>query len=226
MCTDCIGSYKSNYHTITTAPIFNNIYCYPPAIAVGDIEIATVRLSAVTIFSSPGSKVHVNYYKKNRNLLKDIPMIIHLQIGFSQFISFREDDLWNFSQSEHIIGPGSHVEYLTIGSYGKMFKCLLLRNYKYDWKPNWTWMFIGWSSTNFRFFVLIWNSKWRLRPYIKFVVWWQPSWISNQQKQKLCRGSPNDQSRIQFGFNEISGFGKKLFVHFLYGPMFMCLSRV
>jgi hypothetical protein len=26
MCTDCIGSYKSNYHTITTALIFNNTY--------------------------------------------------------------------------------------------------------------------------------------------------------------------------------------------------------
>jgi hypothetical protein len=50
---------------------------------------------------------------KNRNLVKDIPMIIHLQFGFSQFISFREEDLWNFSQSEHIIGPGSHIEYST-----------------------------------------------------------------------------------------------------------------
>jgi hypothetical protein len=30
-------------------------------------------------------------------------------------------------------------------------------------KPNCTWMFIGWTSTNFRFFVPIWNSKWRLR---------------------------------------------------------------
>ena len=50
---------------------------------------------------------------KNRNLVKDIPMIIHLQCGFSQFISFREEDLWNFSQSEHIISPGSHVEYPT-----------------------------------------------------------------------------------------------------------------
>ena len=46
-----------------------------------------------------------------RNLVKDIPMIIHLQFGFSQFISFREEDLRNFSQSEHIIG--SHVEYPT-----------------------------------------------------------------------------------------------------------------
>ena len=48
---------------------------------------------------------------KNRNVVKDIPMII--QFGFSQFISFREEDLWNFSQSEHIIGPGSHIEYPT-----------------------------------------------------------------------------------------------------------------
>ena len=40
-------------------------------------------------------------------------MIIHLQFGFSQFISFREEDLRNFSQSEHIIGPGSHIEYPT-----------------------------------------------------------------------------------------------------------------
>ena len=50
---------------------------------------------------------------KNRNLVKDIPMIIHLQFGFSQFICFREEDLWNISQSEHIIGPGSHIEYPT-----------------------------------------------------------------------------------------------------------------
>jgi hypothetical protein len=28
MCTDCIGSYKSNYHTIMTARIFNNIYFF------------------------------------------------------------------------------------------------------------------------------------------------------------------------------------------------------
>jgi hypothetical protein len=29
----------------------------------------------------------------SRNLVKDIPMIIHVQFGFSQFISFREEDL-------------------------------------------------------------------------------------------------------------------------------------
>jgi hypothetical protein len=30
---------------------------------------------------------------KNSSLVKDIPMIIPLQFGFSQFISFREEDL-------------------------------------------------------------------------------------------------------------------------------------
>jgi ascorbate-specific PTS system EIIC-type component UlaA len=30
---------------------------------------------------------------KNRNFVEDIPMIINLQFGFSQFISFREEDL-------------------------------------------------------------------------------------------------------------------------------------
>jgi hypothetical protein len=30
---------------------------------------------------------------KNRTLVKNLPMIIHLQFGFSQFINFREEDL-------------------------------------------------------------------------------------------------------------------------------------
>jgi hypothetical protein len=33
-----------------------------------------------------GFPIHI----KNRNLVKDIPMIIHLQFGFSQFSSFFE----------------------------------------------------------------------------------------------------------------------------------------
>ena len=36
-----------------------------------------------------------------------------LQFGFSQLISFREENLWNFSQSEDTIGPGSRLEYRT-----------------------------------------------------------------------------------------------------------------
>ena len=38
-------------------------------------------------------------------------------------------------------------------------------------KPNCTWMFIGWSSTNFRFFVTIWNSKWQLRQDLIKTLW-------------------------------------------------------
>ena len=65
--------------------------------------------------SCGGGHLGFPIHKKNRNLVKNIPMIINLQFGFSQFISFkfREEDLWNFSQSEHIIGTDSHVEYPT-----------------------------------------------------------------------------------------------------------------
>jgi hypothetical protein len=35
----------------------------------------------------------ISYRHKNRNLVKDIPMIIPLQFGFSQFISFREEEI-------------------------------------------------------------------------------------------------------------------------------------
>jgi hypothetical protein len=73
---------------------------------------------------------------KNRNLVKDIPMIIHLQFGFSQFISFREGDLWNFSQSEHIIRPGSHVEYPT-GTKNRHFVEDYPRNIPPKFGSNW-----------------------------------------------------------------------------------------
>ena len=37
--------------------------------------------------------VRPSWISNRRNLVKDIPMIINLQFGFSQFISFREEDL-------------------------------------------------------------------------------------------------------------------------------------
>jgi hypothetical protein len=73
---------------------------------------------------------------KNRNLVKDIPVIILLQFGFSQFISFREEDLRNFSQSEHIIGPGSHVEYPT-GTKNRNFVEDHPRNIPAKFGSNW-----------------------------------------------------------------------------------------
>jgi hypothetical protein len=79
---------------------------------------------------------------KNRNLVKDIPMIIHLQFGFSQFISFRKEDLWNFSQSEHIIDQASSPK-----PHGRL-------------EPNLAGMFLGWSSTKWLFFVPVGYSIW------------------------------------------------------------------
>jgi hypothetical protein len=67
-------------------------------------------------------------------------------------------------------------------------------------KRNFTRMFIGWSSTNCTFFVLIWNSKWR------------PSWISDRHKktinfvEDLPMTIPG-----QFGFNCSSGFREEAF---------------
>jgi hypothetical protein len=79
-----------------------------------------------------GFPIHI----KNINLVKDIPMIINLQFVFSQFISFREEHLWNFSQSEHIIGPGSHVENLT-GMKNRNFIEDHLRNIPAKFGSNW-----------------------------------------------------------------------------------------
>jgi hypothetical protein len=47
--TNVVSSNPLRRGVLDTTLIFNNIFLYPPAIAVGDIEIATVRLSAVTL---------------------------------------------------------------------------------------------------------------------------------------------------------------------------------
>jgi hypothetical protein len=96
------------------------------------------------------------------------------KFGFSQFISFREEDLWNFSQSEHIIAPGSHIEYPTgtknsnfvedfLVSLGvrrllsvvcKLFTFQASSPKPQGWlEPRLAGMFLGWSSTRLLFFV-------------------------------------------------------------------------
>jgi hypothetical protein len=68
-------------------------------------------------------------------------------------------------------------------------------------KPNCTWIFIRWSSTNFTFFVPIWNSKWRLR-HLGF-----PIGIKNRNfVEDLPMIIPG-----QFGFNCPSGFREEAF---------------
>jgi hypothetical protein len=63
-------------------------------------------------------------------------------------------------------------------------------------KPNCTWMFIGWSSTKFTFFVPIWNSKWRR--HFEFH-------IGTKNVVKFVEDHPMN-IHVQFGFNNICSF--------------------
>jgi hypothetical protein len=81
------------------------------------------------------------------------------------------EDLWNFSQSEHIIGPGSHVEYPTVTKnsnfvedhprniLAKFGNASFLKPLG-QLKPNCPWMIIGRSFTNLLFFMPIGNPRW------------------------------------------------------------------
>jgi hypothetical protein len=94
--------------------------------------------------SCGGGHLGFPIHLKNRNLIKDIPMIIHLQFGFSQFISFREEDLvcklFTFQASSP--KPLGQLE------------------------PNIAGMFLGWSSTKLLFFVPVGYSTWLPGPII------------------------------------------------------------
>jgi hypothetical protein len=70
---------------------------------------------------------------KSRTLVKNIPMIIHLQFGFSQFISFREEDLGKMFQNASSLKPLGQL------------------------KPNCPGMIIGRFSTKFLFSMPIGN---------------------------------------------------------------------
>ena len=48
---------------------------------------------------------------KITNLVEDHPVIISIMLQFHWLSSFWQEDFRRFNQSEHIIGPGSHVEF-------------------------------------------------------------------------------------------------------------------
>jgi hypothetical protein len=91
-------------------------------------------------------------------------VIIPGQFGFNCLSGFREEAFWNI---------------FPIGSNVKLSPAVAaILNFISEQKT-W-WMFIGWSSTNFTFFIPIWNSKWRLRQDLDI--------------------------HVQFGFNHICSF--------------------
>jgi len=81
-------------------------------------------------------------------------MIIPGQFGFNCPSGFREEDLWNLSQSEYIIGPGSQVEYPT-GTKNRNFVEDQPRNIPGKFGSNWpcgfgkeTWNVKSWQMTD------------------------------------------------------------------------------
>jgi hypothetical protein len=91
-------------------------------------------------------------------------MIIPAKSQFHWLSGFYQEDFLNFNQSEHIMGPGSHVGF-PISAKNK--------NLVYDhpmnisaqktqniFESNLAEMFIGWSYTRFLFLALIGNPTW------------------------------------------------------------------
>ena len=151
-------------------------------------------------------------------------MIIHLQFGFSQFISLREEDLWNFSQSEHIIGPGSHVEYPT-GTKNRNFVEDHSRNIPAKFGSNWPSSFgEGWNVKSLDdgrqvmaiVHMDLW-SRWTKNQPIrnKNRLWWPCLLTDRDGMSNLYRGPSTDASdhlvkRFQRRFLEIYQSEKRI----------------
>ena len=65
--------------------------------------------SYVKTKSSHGGHFGYAIGTKITNLVEDHPVIISIMLQFHRLSSFWQEDFQSFNQSEHIIGPGSHV---------------------------------------------------------------------------------------------------------------------
>jgi hypothetical protein len=61
--------------------------------------------------SSHGGHLEFQIGKRFTSLVQDHPMIIPAKSLFNWFGGFWQGDFQGFNQSEHVIGPGSHVEF-------------------------------------------------------------------------------------------------------------------
>ena len=59
---------------------------------------------------SHGGHLEFPIGKRFTSLVQDHPMIIPAKSQFNWFSGFWREDFQGFNQSEHVIGPGSHVE--------------------------------------------------------------------------------------------------------------------
>ena len=67
--------------------------------------------SYVKTKSSHGGHLGYAISTKITNLVEDHPVIISIMLQFHRLSSFWQEDFQSFNQSEHIIGPGSHIRF-------------------------------------------------------------------------------------------------------------------
>ena len=97
--TDCTGSCKSNYHTITTMmiPPYNmSLYQRLSRACIVHLVIKRTNWSYVKTMSCSGSHLGITINIKNTKFVKDLPMI-DAQFRFNQCNSFREEYISVFS---------------------------------------------------------------------------------------------------------------------------------
>jgi hypothetical protein len=118
--------------------------------------------------SSPGPKVHVNYC---HHLASVVCKLFTFQASSPKPLGRLEPNLagmflgWSSTKLLFFVPVGYSIwlpRPIICSDWPKFQRSSSLK--LMNWlNPNCTWMFIGWSSTILRFFVPIWNSKWRLR---------------------------------------------------------------
>ena len=72
---------------------------------------------------------------KITNVVEDHPVIISIMLQFHRLSSFWQKDFQNFNQSEHIIGPGSHVGFPICTKITNLVKDILM-NISAKFGPN------------------------------------------------------------------------------------------
>jgi hypothetical protein len=136
---------------------------------------------------------------KNRNLVKDIPMIFHLQFEFSQFISFREED----------ICPMGKCSNAFFSETTNMIKARLYKNvhwmvlYKlYVFCSDMKFKMAATAGLSYHICTFWEEGIWTFPHWVQTLIYalrWWPSWIYNRHKNsKLCRGPSNDHSWRSF----------------------------
>ena len=103
-----LGWRSGSLHTILKVDHLRNIH----AMFVLNWLIGfRVKDYVFSIGSSHGGHLESSVGKRFTSLVHDHPMIIPAKSQFNWFSGFWQEDFQGFNQSEHVIGPGSHVEF-------------------------------------------------------------------------------------------------------------------